>query len=122
MLQKLLLSVLAELALFYSLRSQLVIKMMLASAKIDLPIPNELGFSLPVDSEVAPKGIGFLLSVPDTRQGQDQNYVQALKEMKDRYNQLRRGRIGFQLELGKGCTHLPTIEDWLLAYIKELRN
>lgn len=96
--------------------------MMLASAKIDLPIPNELGFSLPVDSEVAPKGIGFVLSVPDTRQGQDQNYVQALKEMKDRYNQLRRGRIGFQLELGKGCTHLPTIEDWLLAYIKQLRN
>ncbi|KAF1856792.1 hypothetical protein Lal_00042298 [Lupinus albus] len=59
-----LLSVLAELALFYSLRSQLVIKMMLASAKIDLPIQT--------------KGIGLVLSVPDTRQGQDQNYVQAL--------------------------------------------
>lgn len=44
--------------------------MMLASAKIDLPIKNELGFSLPVDfySEVAPKGIGLVLSVPDTRQ------------------------------------------------------
>lgn len=28
------------------------------------------------------------------------------KEMKDRYNQLRRGRIGFQLELGKGCTFI----------------
>ncbi|CAL0314962.1 hypothetical protein Lalb_Chr00c29g0408301 (mitochondrion) [Lupinus albus] len=38
--------------------------MMLASAKIDLPIQT--------------KGIGLVLSVPDTRQGQDQNYVQAL--------------------------------------------
>lgn len=36
--------------------------MMLASAKIDLPIQNELGFSLPVDldSEVAPKGRDWL--------------------------------------------------------------
>jgi len=35
---------------------------MLASAKIDLPIQNELGFSLPVDldSEVAPKGRDWL--------------------------------------------------------------
>lgn len=69
--------------MFYSLRSQLVIKMMLASAKIDLPIQNELGFSLPVDldSEVAPKGIGLVSCVPDRRQGQDPNLVQALKEI-----------------------------------------
>ena len=57
--------------------------MMLASAKIDLPIQNELGFSLPVDldSEVAPKGIGLVSCVPDRRQGQDPNLVQALKEI-----------------------------------------
>lgn len=40
--------------------------------------------------------------------------------MKDRYNQLRRGRIGFQLEAAP--TFYSTIEDWLLAYIKQLRN
>jgi len=60
---------------------------MLASAKIDLPIQNELGFSLPVDldSEVAPKGrdwLSFLCtSIEDKNKIRSKSCPSPLKEI-----------------------------------------